>query len=161
MESRSVSTKRTPTVRINGIFVKDARFDTASNSAPWRSDSCVGLSKEEFHERVLDKRELNLRKKTARHHRNKERQLPHRSWIRLSSSLGNVTRSDIPYRLQAPLSCVSAVQIKHAWLRKRLESLCVTTDASSAAFTDELTAGSVTSVDICFCLCFGGAITGF
>ena len=45
---------------------------------------------------MLDKRELNLRKKTARHRRNKERQLPHRSSPRLSSSLDNVTRSGIP-----------------------------------------------------------------
>ena len=61
-----------------------------------RCECCVHLDNDEFQERVLDKREMNLRKKTARHRRNKERQLPHRSSPRFTSSMSDVVRTDIP-----------------------------------------------------------------
>ena len=61
-----------------------------------RCEYCVDLSNEEFQERVLDKREMNLRKKNARHRRNKARQLPHRSSPRFASSMSDVVRTDIP-----------------------------------------------------------------
>ena len=44
----------------------------------------------------MDKREMNLRKKNARHRRNKQRQLPHRSSPRFASSMSDVVRTDVP-----------------------------------------------------------------
>ena len=61
-----------------------------------RCKLCVHLSPDDFTEAVLAKRELNLRKKNARHRRNKERQLPHRTSPRFSSSLSDVVRTDVP-----------------------------------------------------------------